>query len=127
MSFLKKNCTIVVLVAIIISSFSLSVFANCERYFGGDLVLVDIERLELIGAAPRTEEAILNTCSSIYSHQAYLAMGCYICGGWETDYSNGPVLDPGVVRLGKTFDNECWNHEEADKHCAAYYDAIIDD
>lgn len=127
MSFLKKNCTIVVLVAIIISSFSLSVFANCERYFGVDLTLVDIEDLILRGAAPLTEEAILDTRSSDYWHRDYVAMGCYVCDGWRDDYSDGmPALDPKSARVGKTFPSSCWNHDNAEEHCAAYYDVVIE-
>ena len=82
----------------------------------------------LRGAAPNTEEAILDTRSSSYYHQAYVAMGCYECGGWVDDYSDEePALDPGRARVGKTFPSSCWNHEDADDHCAAYYDAVIDD
>ena len=75
----KKKSTIIVLTIMLISVFALNSFAFCERYFGVYLELVDIEDLILRGAAPNTEEAILDTRSSSIVHQTYVAMGCYTC------------------------------------------------
>ena len=127
----KKNSTIIVLTIMLISVFALNSFAFCERYFGVYLELVDIEDLILRGAAPMTQEAILDTRSPTVYHKAFVAMGCYVCGGWKEKYSttddnvnDGYVLDPESVRVGKTFSSTCWTHENASEHCAAYYDAV---
>jgi len=124
MSFIRKNCTIVVLVAIIISSFSLSVFANCEMYDGVYLSEVNVDRKEMRGAAPQTDEALLNTSSPTVIHESYVAMGCYECDDpWVSDTSDIRGLDPELVRVYKSFDFDCWSGGET--HSAAYYDAII--
>ena len=124
----KKNSTIIVLTIMLISVFALNSFAFCERYFGVYLELVDIEDLILRGGAPMTQEAILDTRSSSIVHQTYVAIGCYVCGDWDDAYGkDGPALNPTEARVGKTFDSDCWTHPDADDHCAAYYDVIIED
>ena len=74
----KKNSIIIVLTIMLISVFALNSFAFCERYFGAYLELVDIEDLILRGAAPNTEEVILDTRSSSIVHP----MGCYTCAAF---------------------------------------------
>ena len=122
----KKNSTIIVLTIMLISVFALNSFAFCEIYDSGTLSYVTIVRKLLRGGAPYTQEAVLETTSPTISHKSYVAVGCFTCDDrWKTDVSEYFELSPEDVHAGKTFDLDCWNHQNASDHCAAYYDAIL--
>ena len=120
MSFIKRNCTIVVLVAIIISALSFNALAINQIVDWPNLSLVNVLRKQIIGAAPQTEEAFLRTSSDIYDHYSYVEVGCFVCGGWVYEYSTTHGYTPDDASVGKYFPNSCWFGGE--EHTAAGFD-----
>ena len=125
MSFIKKNCTIVVLVAIIISALSLNALAVNEIIDWSDFSMINVLDKWVRGAAPQTEEAYFRTSSETYEHMAYAEIGCFECDLWRHDYSDPHKETPDSASAYVTFPWECWTGSS--DHMSAGFDIVFCD
>ena len=111
MSFIRKNCTIVVLVAILVSSLSISLLAERTIYDYTDVDGVTVQTKRLVGAYPQAEEMVLDSISETEVHYDNVFLYCTHCGNGGSAYSLEPALDPTRARIVVEFDGECWSRD----------------
>ena len=122
MSFLKKNCTIIVLVAIIVSSLAISVLAAPTIYDETNVSEVTIQTKRLTGAYPKAEEMVLNTISETKSHCDYVWIWCDECDGVSSFDLTPYALDPPRARIVVEFPTNCWTQN----HYKALYRVLVE-
>ncbi len=120
--------TLIILVAIIISSFAITTFAVEEEIMGEYVSWVTIQTMAIRGCAPQTESATFNTISETYSHKDNVFMGCGVClslDEYEHDMSLTYDLNPDGVYVDMYFPWDCWtNHKNG--HGIVYYIVIME-
>ena len=107
MSFLKRNITILILVASIISAFALNILAApsvIEDFNYTDEITIQRQRHR--GAYPRAIEVVLDTISETRMHQDYIAVYCTECGINEWVLTDR-LYDP-VAEIVYEFPSGCW-------------------
>ena len=111
MSFIRKNCTIVVLVAIIISSLAVSVLAAPTIYDETNVSEISIQSKGVRGAYPGAEEVMLDTISETRPHYDYVWVFCRECDDdWSVwDISDSwYALDPDRAYILVEYPSGCW-------------------
>ncbi len=123
---MKKNTTIVVLVAIIVSMFAINALAVNVTLDWIDHDKVTVLRQKVIGCYPLAEEAFLKTSSTQYEHKAGVHIGCFECSeddvGWSIDISREYSLTPEQVSAYIEFTYDCFTSEG---HCYAIFETEI--
>ena len=125
---MKKYTTLIILVAIIISSFAITTFAVEEERVGDNVYLVTIQTKRITGCAPQTESVTFDTISDIHEHIDYTAIGCFLCtpNSFNDNLSEFPGLNPDGVYADMYFPWDCWTlHKKGHGH--ALFDVIIVD
>lgn len=111
MTFVKKNITVAILLALVIASFTIS----SSAYIWGDLEDVTILMQSVVGNYPQCASAILHT-EGDFVHRSFSALGCDICPedvvDWATDYSDYPGLAPDRSEAVKEFPWSCWSKHD---------------
>lgn len=124
---MKKNTTIVVLVAIIVSMFAINALAVNEVLDWIDHDKVTVLRQQIVGCYPYAEEATLKTSSTAYEHISIVHLGCFECAeevvGWDLQMSPVYSLTPDRVKAFMEFPYSCFSQ---DNHCTAIFDADIE-
>ena len=117
MSFLKKNCTIIVLATIIISSLAVSIFAapTINDHTIHDDIIIETKRHT--GAYPQAIEVVLNTKSYTREHCDFIFVYCLECDLYVDDIS-AKALDPDRVRIVYEFPWECWRQNH---YCVSFW------
>ena len=106
-----------------ISALAITTFAEVTNMVDfPDLEKVTIITKEIRPCAPQTEMAFLETCSAEHEHASYVSIGCFVCGGWETDESTDPGYYPDAAAEDKHFPSSCWDKVG---HCHAHFDVIF--
>ena len=109
---IRKNITFIILVAVIISSFTVS---SSAYWVWGDLDDVTILMQSVVGNYPRCGSAILHTTGD-FEHRDYSALGCDICPedevGWAEDWSTYLNCTPDRSEAVKEFPRDCWSKHD---------------
>lgn len=123
---MKKNTTIVVLVAIIVSMFAINALAVNEVLDWIDHDKVTVLKQQIVGCYPLAEEAILKTSSTQYKHKAGVYIGCFECSeevGWSSEFSDEYSLTPEQVSAYIEFTYDCFT---SDGHCYAIFETDLE-
>lgn len=125
---MKKYTTLIILVAIIISSFAITTFAVEEERVLQRVSQVTIQTKAIRGCAPQTESVTFNTISDSVDHECIAIIGCLECPeelvGLSWGISDMHGFDPDAAYADMYFVMDCWR-EHKNGHGIAIYNINI--